>query len=454
MKLRSSKRTSIIGAGRMVVARRRGEAPVEPEQVIEPFAVGTLSFATTSLDVYMLATGGTTYMARALADAGLTGVTVREDATEGYTVAQIRSSMATLIPAMSALTNPVVVFNGIFANDCNTAKSSYGRVDAAPAAFWETRMADLQWIHDQCEAAGIRTLWGNVSWINYDLDNSCRADEDKGSAYVNRVWLEPWIKTNKPDQWDAASDRPMLDFYTATWNAADWAFVDYIHPNTIGRQYWRRVNIDRISKMAQGIVPTPLQKLAWPIVAAPYNQDPFITAFGNATSAAALPSAFNSFVATGSAANVVPPAVVKDLSGNVIAGAFVRLYGQQNGNAEGRGNTGDASLTITNDKLLKGNCYNNSTVWVEIGGLAPDSLVTVRVNASYKATATVGDWVGNVSANSPTSQQHVNDEALPSGFLAFQTRTDSFGSIHIVSTKEATAAYSCISGVEVAGRAA
>lgn len=425
-------------------------------QVIEPFAVGTLSFATTSLDVYMLATGGIAYMPRMLADAGLPGVTVREDATEGYTVAQIRASMATLIPAMSALTNPVIVFNGILANDCNTAKETYGRCDSAPAAFWEARMADVQWINDQCAAAGIKTLWGNISFINYDLNDSCRTDEDIGSAYVNREWLEPWIKVNHPDQFDTAANRAMIDFYTATWNSADWAFIDYIHPNNIGRQFWRRVNVDRISKMAAGIVPAPLQKLAWPIVPANYDQGPFITAFGNPTSAAALPAAFNSFTATGSGTNSTPPAVVKDLSGNVIPGAFVRMYGQQNGISNGRGNTGDASLTLTNDKLLKGNCYNNSTLYIEIGGLAPNSAVTVRFNASYALTGTVNDWKGVVAANTATTQAHVNDEALPSEYLTFTTRTDPFGSIHITTsrTQEAGGQYSGVSGIEVVGRSA
>lgn len=430
-------------------------APAEQPQVIEPFSVGTLSFATTSLDVYMLAIGGISHMPRMLADAGLAGVTVREDATEGYTVAQIRSSMATLIPAMAALTNPVIVFNGILANDCNDAKATYGRCDAAPSSFWEARMADVQWINDQCAAAGIKTLWGNISFINYDLNDSVRADEDIGSAYVNRVWLEPWIAANHPDQYDIAAGRAMIDFYTATWNSADWAFVDYIHPNIAGRQFWRRVNVDRIAKMAQGIIPAPLQKLAWPIVPADYDQDPFITAFGTAATASALPSAFNSYTASGSGTNSTPPATVKDLSGNVIPGAFVRMYGQQNGNAQGRGNSGDASLTLTNDKLLKGNCYNNSTLFVEIGGLAPNSAVTVKFNASYQFTATVNDWKGVVAANTATTQEHVNDEALPSGFLTFTTRTDPFGSIHITTTRTADAGgqYSGVSGIEVEGRA-
>ena len=449
------KRGGVYGAVSALIKSQSGYVDAgNSQQVIAPFSVGTMSFATTSLEVYMLATGGTSYMARMLADAGLAGVTVREDATEGYTVAQIRTSMATLIPAMAALTQPVIVFNGILANDCNTAKSTYGRCDAAPASFWEARMADVQWIDEQCAAAGIKTLWGNISFINYDLDDSCRTDEDKGSAYVNREWLEPWIAANHPDQYDIAAGRAMIDFYTATWNSADWAFIDYIHPNNIGRQFWRRVNVDRIAKMAQGVIPTPLQKLAWPIVPANYSQASFITAFGNATSAAALPSAFNSYTASGSGTSSIPPATVKDLSGNVIAGAFVRMYGQQNGVSVGRGNAGDASLTLTNDKLLKGNCYNNSTLYIEIGGLAPNSAVTVRFNASYQFTATVNDWKGLVAANTATTQEHVNDEALPSGFLTFTTRTDPFGSIHITTTRtqDAGGQYSGVSGIEVVGR--
>jgi lysophospholipase L1-like esterase len=455
MKLRGSKRTSIIGAGRMVVARRRGEAPVDPEQVIEPFAVGTLSFAVASLDVGMLS-GATSYFQRMLDDYGLTGVTVRSDAVAGRNVAAVKAALPALLTTLSALPNPVIAFSSLLGNDVTDAFDAYNSAAAAPGGYWEARMADVDDIADLCEAAGVKPVFGNVSYRNYGTDNRCRSNEDLGSAYVNRVYFEPWLKARYPQQWDDAADRPIIDDYANSWTVGDWCLIDYVHCTALGYQQRRRWMSDRIASMSLGVIPRHIGKPAWPVVASSSTQERIIIGYGTAASVAALPAGMNRFSATGSGTSQTPPATVVDVAGAVVLGAFTRFYGQQNSLNTGRGNSGDSSVTLTNNNLLIGSFYQGgaTSMFAELSGLAPNAAIRVKYNASASVTATVGDKSTDVRANSFAAQTHVADEAAPSGILAFDTITDPLGFVHVQAVRSTGGTNSYVSGIEVAGRSA
>ena len=74
----------------------------------------------------------------------------------------------------------------------------------------------------------------------------------------------------------------------------------------------------------------------------------------------------------------------------------------------------------------------------------------MRYTASAAATATVGDKVSRVRVNGwEAYQDHISDEAAPSGYLTFTAHADALGYIQSLVTLADGGAYAYISGIEV-----
>ncbi|GAA4493482.1 hypothetical protein GCM10023095_03820 [Pseudaeromonas paramecii] len=439
-------------------------APVPNSGVIQqelvPFSIGTLDFAMASLDANPY---GTAYLSHAERMFEYDGETVDVicDASSGADMSYWHTNVLPNILARTATPDLVVSLANPLGNDTSNAVAQYGRADAAPVSHWTNAMSLLADGVAQLKAAGFKVIVGNTSYRNYGLDNSCRTDEDKGAQYANRIYLEPWIKANLPECWNIAADRPMLDHYNYTWNIADWAVLpgDGVHHTEIGKSAIRRYNYEIITAMSRGDIPVVIEKRTWPDVGLP-SSDIAETIFGIGGSSTlnSLPTNINKGLITASAVIntlVAFPAQCVDTSGQS-SPVKPRAYGWYGYNSNGRGNTGDATTSLTNNFLLKGlafidNNFARNVGVIELGGLTPFGRYKVRYQASASVSATVGDKVSRVRCNSwATYQDHVSDEADPSAFLEFTAHADALGYIYLLVTLADGATLAYVSGVSVA----
>lgn len=429
-------------------------------QTLVPFTIGTLDFGMASLDAIPYGPTYIPYAKRMLAADGLTSANVICDALGGSTMATWTNNVLPNILARSTTPNMVVSLANPLGNDVSNAVSTYGRAADAPDSYWTNVMALLANGVAQLKAAGFKVIVGNTSYRNYGRDNSCRTDEDKGTHYANRVYLEPWIKANMPECWNNAADRPMLDHYNYIWNLGDWALdpSDGVHHTALGMASLRRYNHEVISAMSRGELPVSVIKRSWPD-AGISSSDVIktITGFGFTSTLDNMPVNINKgIIPMTPIENTLigfPAQFVNNIGGN--SPIKLQTHGWYGGNSTGRGNTGDSSVSLTNDALLKGFAYIDSNPrrnsgYIEIGGLTPFGKYTVRYTASAAATATVGDKVSQVRVNSSGSyKNHVSDEASPSGYLTFTVHADALGYIQALVVLASGGAFAYISGIEV-----
>ena len=425
------------------------------QQVLPVFDIGVISFNVASLDVGIGAGGTIGWMNDIFLDEGHV-CTARVDGVAGRDSAGVLAALPALLTTLSALQNPVIVFASIFGNDVSNAFNTYGRADAAPVSYWTERLNTLNQIAVLCEAAGVRPIFGNDSYRNYGLDNRCRTDQDIGSGFVNRMYLEPWIKARYPEQWDFVANRPILDEYRWSWAIADWTYTDHIHLSGTGYHMRRRFLASRIGKMAKGVMPQPISLVPWPVVPQSLVHERVLYSFSNQTAANSIPAVFNKSVSTGSGtSNRVHPAIIRDVNGIAIPGGFVRHFGAQNGLGDGRGNGSDNSPSLTNAELLKGSFYTGGAgnMYTELGGFPPNSAVRVKFNSSAAYTATADDRVTEVYASgSSVPKTQISDMAAPSEILVFEALTDPLGVVTITTRRATGGTNAFISGLEVKGR--
>lgn len=429
---------------------QNGETPiVEPAQIIAPFTIGTLDFCMASLDEQAYETEsstGTLYgtFAQRQLNFYLSGATLVSDALQGLTMAAwYAGSPRSAVLARAGTPNLVVVMGSPLGNDITNAINTYGSASAAPDSYWQSAMNYLATAVNEFKAAGFRVIVGNNTYRNYGLDNSCRANEDKGSYYVNRRFLEPWIKANMPECWDAAADRPFLDHYNFTWNVGNWLFAsgNAVHHSSVGKNAFRNYSLNVIATLSKGVRPTPVAKRAWPFVDGSASLNPVVIAFGLNTTLtqAAVPANLNRVTvlssATLGAEQWTLPASFVDVTGAVTPLSMLAngFYYQ---NSTGRGNAGDTSLSVTNHVALSGAVVSRSTSGKRLGivaihGLVPNAKYVLKYNASATLTATLDDKTTAVVANSVVPATLIADEAAPNQYLTLQVTADPLGVVHI-----------------------
>lgn len=436
-------------AGGSVTSASNTMTSVAAGQVVSPFTIGTLDFCMASLDEQAYETDSAsgspfgTFAQRQL-NYYLTGATLVSDALQGLTMANwYAGSPRSAVLARAGTANLVVVMGSPLGNDITAAINTYGSASAAPDSYWTAAMNYLTTAVAEFKAAGFRVIVGNNTYRNYGLDDSCRANEDKGAHYVNRRFLEPWIKANMPECWDTAADRPFLDHYNFTWNVGNWLFAsgDQVHHSTIGKNAFRNYNLSVVSKLSKGEKPASISKRSWPFAGVSATLDPVVVAFGLDTTltSAAVPANMNrvtvASAATLGAEQWTVPSSIKDVNGvtTVLSLLGNGFYYQNN---TGRGNAGDTSLSVTNNVALSGAVVVRSTSGkraglLEIHGCEPNGNYTLLFNASATLSATAGDKVTGVVANSSTVFTHVSDEAAASAYLTIPVTADPLGVIHI-----------------------
>jgi len=431
-------------------------APAATE--LTPFTVGTLCFGVASLDAYVYGTATQqTYAERMWSDDGET-VDVVCDAVSGSTIGDWQTNILPVLLARSGTENLVVVLSNPLGNDTTNAVSTYGRADAAPESYWTSRIAVLADGVAQLQAAGIRVIVGNNSYRNYGLDDSCRADEDKGARFVNRTHLEPWIQANMPECWDSAAGQPMLNAYGYIWNLGNWFFNtdDQTHPNIMGIQALRRYNHSVVSAMAAGNIPPAITQRGWPDAGdASTDVVRTVVGFGSAATLDLMPSGINhAVVAAASTVNtyITFPATMVDADG-AASPVKIHSYGWYSVNATGRGNDGDETVSLTNDALLSGaaslgSASNNNKGFIEFGGLTPFGRYKVRAAASASTGSQVKtSWV---YVNSYTDYQECEPKTvLPEDYLEFDAIADSIGFIHLLVLTASGSVAGYLSGAEV-----
>lgn len=418
-------------------------------QVISPFTIGTLDVCMASLDEQAYETDSATgtlfgsFAQRQLSNY-LPGATLVSDALQGLTMANwYAGSPRSAVLARAGTANLVVVMGSPLGNDITAAINSYGSASAAPDSYWTAVMNYLTTAVAEFKAAGFKVIVGNNTYRNYGLDDSCRSNEDKGAHYVNRRFLEPWIKANMPECWDSDADRPFLDHYNFSWNVGNWLFAsgDAVHHSLIGKNAFRNYTLSVVTSLSKGVKPAAIGKRSWPFSGVSATLNPVVVAFGLDTTltSAAVPANLNRVTvatsATLGAEQWVMPASYKDVTG---AATSLSLLG--NGfyyqNNTGRGNAGDASLSVTNGVALSGAVVVRSTSGkrtgiLEIHGLKPYGNYTLLFNASATLTTTAGDKVTSVVANSSAVYSHVSDEAAPGDYLTIPVTADPLGVVHI-----------------------
>lgn len=427
-------------------------------QTIDPFTVGTLDFAVASLDAYVYNTSTQQlYAERMWSDEGKT-VDVICDGISGSNIGAWQTNILPVILNRAGTANMVVVLSNPLGNDTTEAVSLYGRADAAPASYWESRINILANGVAQLKALGFKVIVGNNSYRNYGLDDSCRADEDKGAHYVNRMYIEPWIKANMPECWNSAADQPMLNAYNYIWNLGNWFFSsgDQTHPNTVGIQALRRYNHQIVSQMSRGIVPYAFTKRTWPdlgILSADVLRT--VVAFGGDSTLSLLPANINKALVTANSTNNSYIDFTDTMLNSTGGGSPVKMYsyGWYSFNATGRGNTGDSSISLTNNYLLKGaaglgSSSSNNRGFLEVGGLTPFGKYKIRLAASASTGAQVKtSW--NYVNNFDTYQICEPKTVLPSGYMEFDAVADSVGFIHILVLTPSGSVAAYLSGLEV-----
>lgn len=420
-------------------------------QVIEPFAIGSLSFAGASIDTISMENGHTSAMSdiQSQFDAvGITGVTAHLDAQASRSMSALRLAMPTIIASVLTRQAPrVVVFANILGNDVSGAGGAYGRPDLAPAAWWNQRIADLDYCVQLCRDNGIRPIVTNTSWRNYGGDMSCRTDEAKGSRWVDETYLHPYIRENLPDCWDFASERPMIDCYRGSWHIGDWGYEDHVHPNELGKIFWRRFVGSRIALMATGVIPAPIVQQTWPFAPVSSARAPVRIAFTNLTSTG-IPAAINVFRRTGAAPGTFGP--LKYVGGSE-SPLWVHIS-HNTGSFPARGNLGDTSDDITNDSVLKYSVTTNNKICVAVGGLEPLEAVRVRFTASTAYSEPAGDRVVQVSVPYDEPQTSEIDLDPTNTVLTFETVADGDGIVFVSVTRPSGSVNAAICGIEIAGR--
>lgn len=445
-----------------VVATSNSYTVTGVTQNLTPFTLGTIDFAVASLDAYAydnnhISHGGDLY--REVNPSA----TVVKDAIAGYAIQAWSDTILPTILARSATANLVVVLASPLGNDTTNSINDYGSPSGMsdPTAFWNAKLAILASGVAQLKAAGFKVIVGNNTYRRYNLDSSRRTNEDLGSEYVNKNFLEPWIKTNMPECWNTNADRPMLDVYRFTWNLGDWIFKtdDQVHLTDLGYAHLRRYVAKVVTTMSLGNVPSAITKIPYAslgvangITGTAINEHIWCT--GATAAQTSLPTGINKAYITAAATNakLYIPSQVVDVTG---ANSSVTLtgHGWYASASSGRGNTGDTSVSLTNNTLLTNCIYLTTTGgrtqgFIEIGGLTPNGKYTIKYQASASVSATVGDKVSDVYVYGQT-QQHIADEALPTGYLTFNTVADGVGYVHMLVTLASGATAGYLSGVSI-----
>lgn len=428
-------------------------------QTLVPFTIGNLSFAVASIDSFTYEGGGTVYAERQMASKGII-TKVYNDGLGGTTVdTWLNTRVPLLISSHSGQAAWVTVLNNPLGNDITNAFNSYGAVNLSPDSIWITALDKLDRGIKKLQAAGSLVIIGNNSYRNYGVDNRCRTNEDLGSKYINDKFLHPYIKDNFPGCWNFSHDVPFLDNYTYSWNIADWMLIDMTHPTSPGKSAWRRFNSEIISKMSAGIVPQFMEKKPWPLSSSNTNDLPsnVVVAFG---SDSAAPPNVNKLTRLAVSTTKVDtlfkePLLYVDVNG-VARALTVNVYGATNTNTTGRGNAGDVSSSITNNVLLKQFAYITTSgtnftgpLFVEIGGLTPYGEYTIAINTSASYTATAGDKVTALRANTKTAVNHISDEALPINYVTITTAADSMGYVYVTADEAPGSAFAYINCLQI-----
>jgi len=417
------------------------------------FTIGTLCFGMASLDKYLYDTSTKRSWTEHMFSAAGEDVSLAIDAVSGRAIGDWYTKTLPVILARAGTENLVVVLANPLGNDITNAFGTYGRADAAPASYWTTRIELIADGVAQLQAAGFKVIVGNNSYRNYGLNDSCRADENIGSRFVDETYLHPWIKENMPECWDASIDRPILDVYNYVWGLGNWFFddSDYTHPNNVGIAALRRFNFERIYAMSKGQIPDPVVKRTWPeLGVSTTDVSETLFGFGSLTTLGNMPANINRVVAPTTTGNIILtyPDLIVDTAGNqspikVNAIAWNSFF------TTGRGNTGDTSVSLTNHDLLKGNIYLGAgTAWIEINGLTPYGKYKVCVAGS--AVVGSGAKIGNYGANTYPLLDVIDAEyVLPADFLVLEAIADPIGYIYLTVTTQSTSTSSYVSGISV-----
>lgn len=166
----------------------------------------------------------------------------------------------------------------------------------------------------------------------------------------------------------ASGGVPIVDLYTAVFdNSGTWLEPDGTHPNSTGEAGIRSYISENASPKINQSGVTDKQ---WENVVVEMGDEPFINVVTN----------------TGTLSTVLNVD-----SSNVFNASILITGGSMAINNTGRGNSGDSSISLTNDDLLSDSIFiqDNDTRTIKIGLIPfdPSATYTVRITASREVTA-------------------------------------------------------------------
>lgn len=348
---------------------------------------------------------------------GLSGTPLDEQGVSGDDVSDLLLRLPAILTTYDGVENVVFVMHIGGNNVTDTRPYS-----AATLAELQGISTGINQIIGLIEAAGHKLFMASISYRYYD-DGS--ASEEDGSLPYNQNIIEPIIKNRLPDSWDFVKNKPRFDMYNWTKDNPDLMSADGVHPTTLGYEvlceWW-------YEQMAKVITPN-----------AP-------TLYTTSSTKAIVDT--GSLVNTATGIYLATDLVINDIGGTTLTGGGRVILNNFDGSSQtgGRGNLGDASVSLSNNELLTSYIFtNNSRTYINICNLESNKTGVITFTASRNSLD--GTRLTDLTYNSVTKT--LDPEVIPAETVEFDFDTGDNGVIQIQVAMGDGSINAYISGIEL-----